>query len=199
MPAFSNLLDACNAVGDIATARGLGLLAAEDTILNGRTVRVDGQDLLHFGSCSALGLELDPRVVEGAVDAARRFGAQFSASRAFVSAPPYAELEERLGEITGGSVLVTPNTTLASFSALPSLIEEEDLVILDQQVHATVQLVVPLLQQIGARVEFIRRVLGAAPPDPPCPPSPTSWTPATRSVTSPPTGVSACLQPKTRS
>lgn len=156
MPAFSNLLDACNAVGDIATDRGLGLLAAEDAILNGRTVRVDGQDLLHFGSCSALGLELDPRVVEGAVDAARRFGAQFSASRAFVSAPPYAELEERLGEITGGSVLVTPNTTLASFSALPSLIEEGDLVILDQQVHATVQLVVPLLQQIGARVEFIR-------------------------------------------
>ena len=123
---------------------GIGLLAAEDTSLGGRTLRVEGREQLNFSSCSYLGLELDPRLIEGAVEATRRFGTQFSVSRAFLSAPPYAELESLLGEITGGPTLVTPNTTLASASALPSLIGEGDAVLLDQQVTDQVATVLPV-------------------------------------------------------
>jgi len=156
MPSASDLLDACDVVGGLARELGLGLLQAEDERLDGRHVRVGGERLLHFCSCSYLGLELDPRLVAGAIDATLRFGTQFSVSRAFLSAPPYAELEARLDALTGGCCLVTPNTTLASAAALPSLVREDDAVLVDHQVHMTVQQVVPLLQRIGARVELVR-------------------------------------------
>lgn len=156
MASSSDLLDACDVVGGLARELGIGLLQAEDERLDGRSVRVDGRRLLNFCSCSYLGLELDPRLVEGAIDALLRFGTQFSVSRAFLSAPPYAELEARLDALTGGFCLVTPNTTLASAAALPSLVREGDFVLLDHQVHMTVQQVVPLLQRLGAAVEFVR-------------------------------------------
>jgi 7-keto-8-aminopelargonate synthetase-like enzyme/predicted N-acyltransferase len=156
MPSSSDLLDACDVVGGIARELGIGLLQAEDDRLDGRTVRIEGRRLLHFCSCSYLGLELDPRLVAGAIDAARRFGTQFSVSRAFLSAPPYAALESQLDAITGGCCLVTPNTTLASAAALPSLVHEGDAVLLDHQVHMTVQQVVPLLQRLGAVAELVR-------------------------------------------
>lgn len=156
MPPSSDLLDACDVVGGLARELGIGLLQAEDERLDGRSVQVDGRRLLQFCSCSYLGLELDPRLVEGAIDALRRFGTQFSVSRAFLSAPPYAELEARLDALTGGHCLVTPNTTLASAAALPSLVREGDAVLLDHQVHMTVQQVVPLLQRLGAAVELVR-------------------------------------------
>jgi 7-keto-8-aminopelargonate synthetase-like enzyme len=156
MAASSDLLDACDVVGGLAREHGIGLLEAEDERLDGRSVRVGGRRLLQFCSCSYLGLELDPRLVEGAIDAARRFGTQFSVSRAFLSAPPYAELEARLDALTGGFCVVTPNTTLASAAALPSLVREGDAVLLDHQVHMTVQQAVPLLQRLGAAVELVR-------------------------------------------
>jgi 7-keto-8-aminopelargonate synthetase-like enzyme len=156
MASYSDLLDACDAVGDVARERGIGLLQAEDAELDGRTVRIEGRRLLQFCSCSYLGLELDPRLVAGAIDAARRFGTQFSVSRAFLSAPPYAELEAQLDAITEGFTLVTPNTTLASAAALPSLVREDDAVLFDHQLHMTVQQVIPLLQRVGTAVEVVR-------------------------------------------
>ena len=156
MGVFRELLEACDLAGHLATELGIGLLQAEDESLDGRSVRVRGRELLNFTSCSYLGLERDSRLIEGAVDAARRFGTQLSVSRAFLSAPPYAALEARLAEIAGGPVLVAPNTTLASASALPSLVGERDAVLIDHQVHMTVQTVVPLLQRAGVAVEYVR-------------------------------------------
>ncbi|MEN8161336.1 MAG: aminotransferase class I/II-fold pyridoxal phosphate-dependent enzyme [Myxococcota bacterium] len=156
MPSPSDLRDVCDVVGGLARELGIGLLQAEDERLDGRQVQIDGRALLSFCSCSYLGLELDPRLIEGAVDAVRRYGTQFSVSRAFLSAPPYAELEARLDALTGGFCLVTPNTTLASAAALPSLVSENDALLLDHQVHMTVQQVVPLLQRLGARAELVR-------------------------------------------
>jgi 7-keto-8-aminopelargonate synthetase-like enzyme len=155
MTHFSQLLDACDAMGHLARQLGVGLLDAEDTCLDGRTVRVNGRSLLNFSSCSYLGLEFDPRLIEGAIDATRRFGTQFSASRAFVSAPAYVELETLLAQITGGPTLVLPNTTLATAAALPALVGEDDAVLLDQQVHMSVQIVMPLLERIGVHVERV--------------------------------------------
>ena len=135
---------------------GLGHRNAEDARLSGRTVRIDGRDLVHFGSCSYLGLELDRRLKRGAIDATERYGTQFSSSRAYLSAPPYVLLEELLCEIFGAHALVTPSTTLGHLSAIPTLIDERDAVILDHQVHSSVQLAARQLQPIGAHVELIR-------------------------------------------
>ncbi len=155
MPNLSDILDACDQVGVLARELGLGLLDAEDERLDGRTLTIEGRRLLNFSSCSYLGLELDPRLIEGAVDATRRFGTQFSMSRAFVSAPPYAALEAALEENTGRPTLVLPTTSLATAAALPSLIDGRDALLLDQQVHMSVQSVLPTLVAAGVHVEIV--------------------------------------------
>ncbi|MEM9173703.1 MAG: aminotransferase class I/II-fold pyridoxal phosphate-dependent enzyme [Myxococcota bacterium] len=155
MSKFSAILDACDHVGMLARERRLGLLDAEDERLDGRTIRIDGRTLHNFSSCSYLGLELDPRLIEGAIDATRRYGTQFSMSRAFVSAPPYAELEATLEANTDRPTLVLPTTSLATAAALPSLLDERDALILDQQVHMSVQSVLPTLVATGVHVETV--------------------------------------------
>src|SRR5687768_16556668 len=85
-----------------AADRGLMLRNADDAVLNGRYLQFDGKEYLNFSSCSYLGLEMDPRLKEGAAAAAMRYGTQFSSSRSYVSAPAYHELEEALEEIFDG-------------------------------------------------------------------------------------------------
>jgi 7-keto-8-aminopelargonate synthetase-like enzyme len=139
-----------------AARHGVVFVSAEDEPLDGRTVRVEGKPVLNFASCSYLGLELDARIQQGAVDATLRYGTQFSSSRTYIEAPLYQELEELLGRITGGSALVTPNTTLGHLSTLPVIVGEDDAVLLDHQVHHTVQLALHQLRAQGSHVEFVR-------------------------------------------
>jgi 7-keto-8-aminopelargonate synthetase-like enzyme len=152
----SQRLEFIQTVMSEGAARGIAHRAAEDIRLDGRGVTLNGRLLVNFASCSYLGLEVDPRLKAAVVAAVDRFGTQFSSSRSFISAPPYEQLEDLLGRLTGGTVLVTPNTTLAHLSALPVLVGEQDAVILDHQVHHSVQLAVPQLRQQGTRVEFVR-------------------------------------------
>jgi 7-keto-8-aminopelargonate synthetase-like enzyme len=73
-----------------------------------------------------------------------RYGVQFSTSRAYVAAPPYAELEQMLSEMAGGApVVLAATTSLAHLGALPVLVGERDAVLYDAQVHASVQTVLP--------------------------------------------------------
>lgn len=130
--------------------------AAVDEAFDGRVIHLEDYELLNFGSCSYLGLELDSRLQEGVVDAVRRFGTQFSSSRAYVSAPLYTELEALLGQIFDSPVIATPSTTLGHLSSLPVLIGDEDAVILDQQVHHSVQLAANQLRLRRIHVELVR-------------------------------------------
>ncbi len=135
---------------------GIILLRAEDEWLDGRHLQIHGLRRLSFSSCSYLGLELDPRLIEGTIDAVRRYGTQFSSSRTYVSAPAYGELEALLEEMFGGPVLLAPSTTLAHMTALPVLVGERDALLLDQQVHESVQMAVSQLPSKGTRIERIR-------------------------------------------
>jgi 7-keto-8-aminopelargonate synthetase-like enzyme len=136
--------------------RGLLYRSAEDDSFTGRTIRIGGQDLVHFGSCSYLGLELHEAVCEGGIDAIKRYGTQFSSSRIAASMPLYSELEALLEEILGNPVLVAPTTSLAHAAALPHLIDERDAVILDQQVHTSVSQATHHLLVQGTTVEIVR-------------------------------------------
>ena len=127
-----------------------------DDTLDGRTLSINGRQLVNLGTCSYLGLEYEESLAEGARDALSRYGTQFSSSRAFASLPLYAELEQRLAEIFAKPVLVTPSTTLGHLAALPTLVSEKDAVILDLQVHTSVQMAVQMLKADGVRVEVIR-------------------------------------------
>lgn len=139
-----------------AAERGLMYLTAEDQVIGGRTLTLQGRELLQFGSGSYLGLETDARLKAGAIEAIERYGTQFPSSRAFVSAPLYAEAEALLAEIFGMPTLMTASSTLAHISAIPVLVEEGDAVLLDHQVHHTVQMAVNHVRVQGVYVEMIR-------------------------------------------
>jgi len=70
-----------------AAGRGLLLRTPDDEPLDGRTLSLAGRSTLNFGSCSYLGLELDPRMREAVCAAVMRYGTQFSSSRTYMSAP----------------------------------------------------------------------------------------------------------------
>jgi 7-keto-8-aminopelargonate synthetase-like enzyme len=141
---------------DSALAIGVGHEHAEDDRFDGRHVRIRGRDLLSFASCSYLGLELDPRLIESAIDATRRYGTETSSSRAYLSSPLYTEFEALIEQVFGGAhVVVCPTTTLGHLSALPALIDDDDAIILDHQVHASVQMTARLVHASGTTLEVL--------------------------------------------
>ncbi|MBL4627728.1 MAG: aminotransferase class I/II-fold pyridoxal phosphate-dependent enzyme [Roseicyclus sp.] len=141
----------------LRAGRNMGLLqqVAEDDQLSGREVTLAGQTMLSFASCSYLGLEMEPALKEGAIAATRAFGTQFSASRAFISAPPYAEAEALLTQMTGRPTLLVPSTSLGHQAALPLLVGPEDLVLIDVQAHASLHVAAALLKAQGVRVQVV--------------------------------------------
>jgi len=110
-----------------------GQLKQDNEIVIGR------QRLYNFTSCSYLGLEHDHRLKEAAINAINKFGTQFSESRAYVSIELYEELEELISKIFGCPSIVAPTTTLAHASAIPVLLNINDAIITDQQLHNSVQ------------------------------------------------------------
>ena len=135
---------------------GIGNCDTEDARFDGRHVTIRGRELVSFASCSYLGLELDPRLIEAAVDATRRYGIETSSSRAYLSSPLYAEFESLIERVFGGAhVVVAPTTTLGHLAALPTLIDDDDAVILDHQVHSSVQLASKLLHAGGTTLEVL--------------------------------------------
>jgi 7-keto-8-aminopelargonate synthetase-like enzyme len=139
-----------------AKERRLFFQSTTDERLSGRQISIDDRELLSFGSCSYLGLEFHPALREGVRDAVDRYGTQFSSSRGYVSAPPYAELEALLSRMFDAHVLVAASTTLAHLSALPVLATEKDAIVADHQVHQSVQQAMTIARAGGAHVEIVR-------------------------------------------
>lgn len=131
-------------------------LNTEDEVFDGRTITVNKQELVNFSSCSYLGLELDPRLKAAAKDAVDRYGTQFSSSRSYVSHGMYEELEQLLGTVFKKPVVLAPTTTLGHLSMIPVLVGDNDVVILDHQVHASVNMAAQMVKARGIKVEMIR-------------------------------------------
>src|SRR5258708_9354900 len=151
---FINTIDECLTNG---VKNGIFQVSLEDEILNGREVTIDGRRVVNFGSCSYLGLEVDDRLKHGAIEAALRYGTQYSSSRAYSACNLYEELEDLFYKIFDNNpVVVAATTTLAHIAAIPILVQNDDLVILDHQVHGSVQLAAQLVKAQGARVEMVK-------------------------------------------
>ncbi len=86
-----------------------------------------------------LGLARDPRVVEGAVAAAREYGAGAGASRLVTGTlPVHEELEEALADFAGfPAALVFSTGYHANLSAVAALADVDTLVVSDAHVHAS--------------------------------------------------------------
>jgi 7-keto-8-aminopelargonate synthetase-like enzyme len=153
---ISEFQSAVGALHGDATRRGLFFQTADDTPLQGRRVCIGGREVVSFSSCSYLGLEFHPALIEGVQRAAARYGTQFSTSRGYLSAAPYRELEARLSRLFGGHALVTSTTSVGHQVALGALLTEQDAVVLDHQVHFSVQAAAQLARTQGATVEVVR-------------------------------------------
>ena len=152
----SEYLSTVEAIHEEARRRGVSFRVCEDEALRGRTVQLNGRELCSFSSCSYLGLEFHPALIEGTIDAVRRYGTQFSSSRGYLSAPPYQELESRLSEIFDGHALIASSTSLGHQMVLPVIATEKDAIVVDNQAHRSLQIAATLAQAHGATVEIVR-------------------------------------------
>jgi 7-keto-8-aminopelargonate synthetase-like enzyme len=115
---------------------------------------IDGNKLRNFGSCSYMGLEKHPDLIAGGHAALAEYGSNFSISRAYLECPLYRDLEQTLTELAGAEVLVTPSTTLGHLAALPVIVGDHDLVVVDQFVHASVHMATELITDVD--IELLR-------------------------------------------
>lgn len=143
----------------VTTSKKLGIahLTTEDYELDGRHIMIRGKSLINFSSCGYLGLELDQRLKSGAIDAVQRFGTQFSCSRGYVSVGLYNDIENLLSRIFHNQpVILAPTASLGHMSNIPVIVGDHDAVIMDIQVHASVQNAVELLKSRNIHTEMIR-------------------------------------------
>ena len=152
----NNILDTVDSVLSVSKKKGIIHLHAEDQSLSGQHLTLNGRKVLHFGTCGYLGLEHHPAVKRGAIDAIERFGTQFPMSRTYISNPLYSELENLVQQLYNAPAVISKNCTLSHLTTIPSIIRQSDLVILDHQVHASVQEAVKKLLSQGVTVEMVR-------------------------------------------
>ena len=155
MATAEELLDAVDEVMSDGVRRGMLHSSLDDEQLDGRHVTIDGRRLVNLGSCSYLGLETHPRMKAAVHEAVDRYGTQFSSTRAYAAPPLYREAEEVLATLFGRPAVLTPSTSLGHLAAMPTLIGSHDVLLLDHQVHASVQTAAKVVQAGGARVELI--------------------------------------------
>ena len=152
----NNFIDTVDEVFSNAKKEGILHLYAEDKILTGRTIQIKGKEMFHFGTTGYLGLEQDGRLKKAAIQAIRNYGTQFPLSKSYISHPLYSELESKIEQMYGIMPIITKNSTLGHLSVIPTLIRDEDAVIMDHQVHWSVQNACQLLKLRGIPVEMIR-------------------------------------------
>jgi len=153
----NNSLDTIDELLTDIKHRGISHLITDIDKMSDRNLRIAGKDLLNFGTCGYLGLELDQRLKDGAIEFVQKFGTQFSVSRAYVTSGINMQLEDYLSKMFDGSPVITySSTSSAHISVIPTLIQYDDAVILDQQVHMSVQTAAQLLRQKGVPIEMIR-------------------------------------------
>jgi 7-keto-8-aminopelargonate synthetase-like enzyme len=124
-----------------------------DEIGPDRTMVVGGKRVVNFGSDSFLGLDQAVRVREAIARGAAAWGTHNGSSRAFSSVRANAEAEDRLARWLGTeSVLIYPSVTLANLGALPALAGRNDLIVVDEHAHNSIQEGAKLAAANGAAV-----------------------------------------------
>jgi 7-keto-8-aminopelargonate synthetase-like enzyme len=132
------------------------LYTDESKPVKDNSISLGGKRVVNFGSCSYLGLEFDEQIKEASKKAIDDYGTQFSESRAYVSISLYKELENLLENIFDAFVVVTQSTTLGHMATIPVHVSSEDCIIMDHQVHNSIQMVVSMVKSQGVYVELLR-------------------------------------------
>lgn len=103
-------------------------------------VKIDGKDVLMFGSNSYLGLANDPRLKEAAIEAIRKYGTSCSGSR-FLNGTLdiHVALEEKLAKLVGKEAAVCFSTGFqVNLGVVSALCGPRDYLLLDNLDHASI-------------------------------------------------------------
>lgn len=152
----NNFIDTVNNIISEAKKEKVLHLYSEDEYFTGRTIKVEGNNLFHFGTTGYLGLEQDIRIKEAAIQAIYKYGTQFPLSKTYISNPLYSELESLIEKMYSIPPIITKNSTLGHLAVIPTIVNIEDAVILDHQVHWSVQNACQQLKLQGIPVDIIR-------------------------------------------
>ena len=151
-----NFLNTVHEVFTDAKQEGVLHLYAEGKSFSGRKIRVKNRELFHFGTTGYLGLEQDARLKKAAIRAIENYGTQFPLSKSYISNPLYHELEELVTEMYEAPIIITKNSTLGHLGVIPSAVDDDDVIILDHQVHWSVQNAAKMLKTRSVPIEMIR-------------------------------------------
>jgi 7-keto-8-aminopelargonate synthetase-like enzyme len=144
-----------------------------DEIAPDRSIRINGHRVVNFGSDSFLGLDQDPRVQEALVRGTAKWGTHNGASRAFASVRANTDAEDKIAHWLGTeAALIYPSVTLANMGAIPGLVGRQDLLVVDEHAHNSIQEGAKIAKAGGVRVvnfshcdpQDLDRVLRAAKP-----------------------------------
>ncbi|MCV2886422.1 aminotransferase class I/II-fold pyridoxal phosphate-dependent enzyme [Aestuariibacter sp. AA17] len=142
--------------GRAAINEGLFFVTPDSTPFHDGKFDVNGKAMINLSSCSYLGLELDPRLAQGASLAASQYGTQYSSCRAFAQCPLYEELEILLERIFHAPVTVNLSTAIGHIATLPILVDDADHLVLDIQSHHCLKLTSDYLVHRGITNQTIR-------------------------------------------
>jgi len=135
---------------------GVAMKNTTNQEFDGRMMEFDTGKYVNFALCDYLGLSTDVRLRKAAAEASMKYGVYTAVSRSFVKLGIYKEAEDIITSIFNQPCLVVPRTTLGHIAALPAIIDKDDLIILDQQVHTSVQLGAQIAVAQGSKMEILR-------------------------------------------
>ncbi len=107
---------------------------------DGPRVWMEGREIIMIGSNNYLGLTHDPRVVEAAVEATRRYGTSCSGSR-FLNGTLdlHLRLEEEIARFMNREAAIIFSTGyMANLGGISTLVGKDEYVILDKSDHASI-------------------------------------------------------------
>ncbi len=153
----TNYLDVVDSVWSSAKEKGIMHINSEENFFDGTSFKIRGKKLINFGTCGYLGLEKHPDLIAKSIELVQKFGTQLSMSRAYIRPTYIQELEELMSEIfDGNKVICYTSTSNAHISVIATIIKSDDLIILDQQVHFSVQFPCKNTKLQGTEVKMVR-------------------------------------------
>ena len=107
---------------------------------DGPVVQMDGHEVIMIGSNNYLGLTHDPRVVEVAIEATRKYGTSCSGSR-FLNGTLdlHIELENRIAEFYNREAsLIFSTGYMTNLGSIATLVDRNDCILMDKSDHASI-------------------------------------------------------------
>jgi 8-amino-7-oxononanoate synthase len=107
---------------------------------DGPVVQMDSKDVIMVGSNNYLGLTHDPRVVEAAIEATRKYGTSCSGSR-FLNGTLdlHIELENRLAKFYNReAALIFSTGYMSNLGSIATLVDRNDCILMDKSDHASI-------------------------------------------------------------